>query len=458
MPESCFRHPTRPIASQHGARTLTLEPLEDRVLLSFFPAKTFAAGGQAVAVGKFRPGAAPSDLAVADRSLDQVNVLLGNGHGAFRQPLVSPVHDGPIDLAVGDLNGDAHQDIVTADFDSSCCLSILFGMGRGNFQPAKKLDIVGNYPSAVGIGDFNGDGINDLIATGYYGHFYAVSLGNGDGTFQSAVYSPSSLNPVDLTIGDFNGDGKLDAASILPTPSSSLAVSLGKGNGEFELPAGYYDVPEPWQVTAADANGDGKVDLLTANGGTDTVSILLGHGDGSFASPVNMGVGTGSAPADIVVADFSRDSKADFVVSKESIGMAAEYDGTGGGVAYALDKDYTVGSSPAGLTTADFDGDGWADVAVANKGSSDVSVLLNKAPGLAPGGFLDYRAVRLAAAPAAPTPAPRGLSIRSAVPTEGPVDGSVHADGQSVHRLSVGTLKLRPALGVVSVYDVFDLF
>src|SRR5215510_8638865 len=121
----------------------------------------------------------------------------------------------PVSVAVGDFNGDGVQDLVVAnsgDFDSGN-ISVLLGNGDGTFQAAVNFG-AGNNPSSIAVGDFNGDGIQDLtVAHGFFGsNSVSVLLGNGDGTFQEAVNFGAGIFPVSVAVGDFNGDGRPDLA------------------------------------------------------------------------------------------------------------------------------------------------------------------------------------------------------------------------------------------------------
>src|ERR1700674_3738612 len=106
--------------------------------------------------------------------------------------------------------------------------------GAVDFAPAKTYP-VGTSPSAVVVGDFNGDGKPDLAVANSGSNNVSILLGNGDGTFQPAVNFDAGLSPNSIAVGDFNGDGRLDLAVLQtgnPTNSVAGAVSILLGNGD----------------------------------------------------------------------------------------------------------------------------------------------------------------------------------------------------------------------------------
>src|SRR5205814_7764789 len=112
-------------------------------------------------------------------------------------------------VAVGDFDGDGVRDLVVA---GSGTVSVLLGKGDGTFQAAMNFPVGGccSYPFSVAEGDFNGDGVPDLAADSSSG--VAVLPGNGDGTFQAAQAFRAGSGSRAIAVGDFNRDGVLDLA------------------------------------------------------------------------------------------------------------------------------------------------------------------------------------------------------------------------------------------------------
>jgi hypothetical protein len=145
-------------------------------------------------------------------------------------------------------------------------------------------------PGVVGEGDFNGDGVTDLVVFSTYPtNIITILLGNGDGTFRQATGSPipwtSNYAPYAVAVGDFNNDGKLD----LEVLDLNGGITFLKGNGDGTFNVGNTSASEclDGSMTVADLNRDGKLDLvltctINAPAWPEVVVIMLGNGDGTF--------------------------------------------------------------------------------------------------------------------------------------------------------------------------------
>jgi hypothetical protein len=120
----------------------------------------------------------------------------------------------------------------------------------------------GTAPTAVAVGDFNGDGFADLAVTngGYNGTTVTILLGGGNGLFKTSNSYTVGTQPLAAAVGDFNGDGKLDLV-VVNYSSNSISVLLGAGNGDFQPALNYTVGKEPYAVAVGDFNGDGKLPL-----------------------------------------------------------------------------------------------------------------------------------------------------------------------------------------------------
>jgi hypothetical protein len=341
--------------------------------LTFAAATNFGTAAQpvAVAVGDFN-GDDKQDLVTANFAAN-VSILLGNGAGSFGAATNFGVGGAPTSVAVGDFNGDGKQDLVTANGNTNS-VSILLGDGAGGFGAATNIGIgVGNYPDSVAVGDFNGDGRQDL-AVALYSAGALILLGDGTGSFSPPTYFGVGSGLVSIAVGDFNGDGKQDLVTVSET-GEGLFILLGDGTGNFGAPSSFLVGAFLRSLAVGDFNGDGKQDIAAADPGTLNVWILKGDGAGSFsATPF----GGGSGPDGLVVGDFNGDGKQDVAVGDFQPTVSILFgDGAGNlGTATTFGVGATSGGQARSVVVGDFNSDGKQDLAVTNDTGNNVSILL----------------------------------------------------------------------------------
>jgi hypothetical protein len=376
--------------------------------LSFAPAVAYGSGGlyaSSVAVADVNGDGKP-DIVVANCGANNngcapknatVGVLLGNGDGTF-QTAVTYGSGGyyASSVAVADVNGDGKPDIVVASCSDSDCtngeVGVLLGNGNGTFQTAVTYRTGGYFATSVAVADVNGDGKPDLVTTNYCvdsncdtNASVSVLLGNGDGTFQTAVsYDSGGLEATSVAVADVNGDGKPDivvanyCASSNDCTSGMLGVLLGNGDGTFQTAASYDSGGHSASsVAVADVNGDGKPDIVVANycaSSNDctngTVGVLLGNGDGTFQMAVNYGESNGYATS-LAVADVNGDGKPDLAVANWCNGnncttWIGVLLGNGDGTFQTAVSYDSGGHEATSVAVEDVNGDGKPDLVAAN--------------------------------------------------------------------------------------------
>src|SRR5947208_716534 len=208
-------------------------------------------------------------------------------------------------------------------------------------------------------GDFNGDGITDLVGTSSTGDV-VITPGKGDGTFGT----PSVWTYADrgvLAVADFNKDGKLDLviAQTGGTSSADVSVLAGNGDGTFGTAYTLASVPNLTNALAADLDGDGNLDIVVLTDGT--MFVYPGKGDFTFGAPVALT--TGALPLDGAVADLNGDGRKDIVVANHFSDSISIFLNQGGLTFTASDMPLDLNAND--VVARDVNGDGKMDLVVA---------------------------------------------------------------------------------------------
>lgn len=284
------------------------------------------------------------DFATANREAGTVTTYFGQGDGGFTNAQNYYVSSNPSLMSLADLNGDGALDITTVD--SSAQATTLWGNGDGSFTTSHPHYLV-ERGGVSDIGDVNGDGFVDLVTTNpFEDDQVSVLLGNNAGTFdpQLSEYALGE-GAVDLALIDVNNDNQLDIVSLhIPADSNSgggggpvafafsvqaansaapdevsVSVLLGNGDGSFATAQSFGTGVIPaseaesylQRLTLGDIDGDGNVDLLTPDSQSSSIALFLGNGDGSFGS--RLSTPTSTAPTALVSGDINGDGQLDLV-------------------------------------------------------------------------------------------------------------------------------------------------
>ena len=318
-------------------------------------------------------------------------ILIGTGPRTFAPPVAYTVGAEPHAVTTGDFNEDGITDLVVANKFSSN-ISILLGrgtagVGNGTFAPAVNYP-TGGFPFQIVAEDLDRDGITDIAVS--LNNVAAVnvlrglgSAGTGNGTFASPVTFPLSALSTGLERGDFNHDGILDLVAT-ENGSHTIAVLIGTGvtpiaSGSFAPAVHYGAGTEPFEIAVADFNGDGNLDLAVANTlGAGTV-LFTGIGNGTFQQTVTLNSGNSVA---VAADDLDQDGILDLVIGTATgtdAGNVRVYIGQGnGGVgngSFWKPSTYSVGSDTYQVLPGDFDGDGRHDLLVSSYLRNFISLL-----------------------------------------------------------------------------------
>jgi RHS repeat-associated protein len=355
---------------------------------SFIQTEQFSntASRSAIAMGDLN-GDGTLDV-VAISSLNTAAIFLGNGDGSVNGSTI--INGGTRDLFVGnepqalalqDLNGDGKLDLIIAN-GSSNEVSVLFqssgaspNTGTVNFQPRLTLSTgSSSTPTALAMGDVNGDGIVDIVATKENDNTVAVLLNNGDGSFQSAVTYAVGAKPVAVVLGLFDSDTHLDLLTANET-GQSLTLLKGSSTGSFSPLSTYALGAEATRGLAiADLNGDNQLDVVVGTkltGSTPAqVKVLHGNGAGGFTEVAS----SNQLVDSIAIGDLDQDNDLDLLLGMGYLSEPATPGGTpvglkalmqGGNGSFSPVIDSPVGHAGQQAVLGDLDGDGDLDAATA---------------------------------------------------------------------------------------------
>ena len=330
------------------------------------------------------------DLVVSGTKNRSITVLLGKGDGQFSASASSTtVAHPPHEIALGDVNLDGKLDLVVGTHDSYGVL-LLLGDGNGGFTIAPTSPIVmrdGNQPHTHGLAlaDMNRDNKLDLITVNSTDNDVSLALGDGRGGFTRAPGSPFAVgpSPYPFAIGDVNGDGQLDIvatatatgplrAQQLPM-SKALTLLLGDGKGGFRSSRQPLRTGEPWFAVIGDLNGDRIPDVAVTHHDMSKLTVLLVEGRGGFAEATASPYDFGANVMHAMIADVNRDGKMDVVAVGGDSVRPMLGDGRGG---FAPGPVTRSGPGSWRLASGDVNHDGKIDVITSNVESDSVSVLL----------------------------------------------------------------------------------
>jgi tetratricopeptide (TPR) repeat protein len=335
------------------------------------------------------------DLAVVNEIDNTLTILQNQGLGTFLQagspitlgtarttaPTVAPA------IASAVLTTSGFHDLLVTDPDTNN-VQILLSNGDDTFKEATGSPItVGQQPSSIVVGDFNADGIQDFVVTNFKDNTFSLFLGNGDGTFKQATGSPFTLpttatGPIAMSTADFNSDGNPDLAIVNQT-TNNVAVLLGNGAASFSLASGspFAVGKSPVAIASADLNADSRPDLVVVNQADNTVSVLLGNGDGTFTAALNSPLASGQAPTGVTIADFNGDGIPDIAVTDPQTDSVSVYLGLGQGL-FAPPFELPVGTDPSAILSASLTGAALPDVVITDNPpgiAGQVTVILSPA-------------------------------------------------------------------------------
>ena len=349
--------------NDYGTYHQTLEPLTDGSTYTFTVAAINAAGTGAPASATRAVPCGSVALSGCWPSLEKYSAV------NYNQPFAN--------IFAVDLNHSGKMGVLA----TSGNLAWFAGRGNGRFDRGV-VTSTARGPFMATVGDFNGDGISDVIFSADDGSGTMTLtdyLGSATGTFTAVLPSPGPLTgaPLGMVTGDVDLDGKVDVVIAVP---NGYTVLLGGGDGKFPRRSDVVLTNTSVRALAlADLNADGKLDLvlgIITNSGT-SIAVLLGNGDGTFQAPVLYpapatlfafaGYGV-SGFGEIRIADVNKDGKPDVLVVGETAGLIVYLNG-GSGTLLAPTT-FAVPTFNHSLVLGDVNNDGNLDAVVGGSGAT----------------------------------------------------------------------------------------
>lgn len=327
------------------------------------------------------------DLVVASYYGSQLQTYVG-ANGLLTPVTTYATLVDPAALGIGDLDGDGLDDIVTAH-EFIEVSQLLFSDGLGGFASAMTLSYSPHYGTAATVCDLDGDGHNDVLIGSGDGTGAAVYLYSGPASYTGPLYYGGAMGSANFSVlcGDVDGDTDPD----LVLGGSSSYVMANSGSGTFTsagvaLPAGSHSFSEMY---LQDFDGDAKLDLLTFGNLGSTLLTARGNGDGTFDTDLQVAAG----PAErILLADVDGDTDEDLVAlngNTASLDVLAR-----GGASFGAPVQTFLGETPSGLASGYLDGDGFLDLVTTTPNTGEVQLLPNDGAGGFPFAYTMYTGER----------------------------------------------------------------
>jgi hypothetical protein len=335
------------------------------------------------------------DLAVVLNGSNTVRLYQGNGLGGFSLFSALTVELSPVDLVLGDWDGDLKLDLaVVSEMDPSPIpppdgkVTVAYGCPTGFCFPI--VFTVGPVPASITSGLLNNDTLPDLITGSTASNNVSVLFGDIDFGFTSVVAVPVGGASQVVAVADFNGDAMQDLSVGLELPGGQGGVQIVTGNGMGGFTAGgIFSIGSfPGGLAAQDVGGTSAIDLMSTNVGAASISLLFGDGAAGFTSTPTHLIGANLSALDS--ADMNADGKVDLAVTRTTENKVDVLLGSGTGTFSAGGiLLLAAASSPNAVSIRNFTSDSIPDIATLNGELETLSVF----PGTGPGTFgsrVDY--------------------------------------------------------------------
>jgi hypothetical protein len=260
------------------------------------------------------------DLAVGHAMPAFTWIFLGDGRGSFAYSERYTSGDSPFDVALADMNGDGSLDLIVANESNAHIRAVSRvgvhpGRGDGTFGRPTVLR-AGQFPAALVVGELDGRPGPDLAVANWGSDDVTLFFNDGEALGPGVTIVSGVRKPYALAGGDLDGDGRTDL--VLPDVHGVLRVLWSSGEGTFSLGEAFQVGAGVRWVTLADMDADGRPDLVSADAGSNQVSIVRNRGAREFEPARSISVG--SEARMVRAADFDGDGDLDLVVTNQKAG------------------------------------------------------------------------------------------------------------------------------------------
>jgi len=292
----------------------------------------------------------------------------------------------PRSLAVGDLDGDNHLDVVTASEGPFGYQVILNDQNGSLSPPGTVVDLnpvaSGLLSIQIAVGQLNEDvdDFLDFAIADNVGNRVIVGFNDGNANFETFQLLTGARTPFYVTARDLDGDNKID---LLAAESRGVVPFFGDGSGNFESARRIRTGSDAGGVAVVDIDGDSDMDIVVANGGSPQaqgLSVVRRNEDGTYADPENYPTpGTASF---VAAANLNLDDKPDVVTVHNNQTVSVRFNNGDGTLGAPVD--ISTGESAIHCLIEDVNGDGPLDIVTVNQATGTIAVLINDGEGLFP--------------------------------------------------------------------------
>jgi hypothetical protein len=305
---------------------------------------------------------------------------LGQNIYLFDDPVYYNTHNGSIESAAEDVNGDGYADLIVLNYITSN-VSILLNNGDGTFQNQNTYSVM-PAPRGLKVADFNNDSFPDIVSTCSGANVISFLQNNGDGTFAASINSPTQQGPAGLDAYDFNGDNYLDIA-LVNSESETVQVLLNNQDGTFTSSFSASTGKGPQYIAVGDLNGDGLPELVITRSFTNYIfvngllTVFKNNGDGTFTKYIDDNFG--SIVSNIYIYDFNGDTYNDIITNTARNNSYKMCFFINDGLGNFGEPVTTFAGYIGGFTMGDFDLNNYMDFAVSENqyNASGLAIVIN---------------------------------------------------------------------------------